>query len=153
MTHQHYYITPEVLPAPNATDTEWVQRVTMLGEMIEQLTESTFILLSVYAPVLTDDSQPFRHMLGGLGLIGKGIALTGRAQLQKQGTEPLEARSDQLRIVRDRLADPTISPELRDALLTILAHNLEADREVGKQPTEPEQPSDFPDGGFIIGGE
>lgn len=145
-THHHFYITPEVLPKPDDSIEEWARRTTMLAEMVEQLARSTHTLLQMYAPVLTSDDQPFTHMLAGIGLVCLGIAATGRAQLDKTGTTPLTVQDDQLRIIRDQLAKPGIDPELRDALLAILAHNLET-------PDQPTEPTDFPEGGFVIGGE
>jgi hypothetical protein len=126
MEHRHFYVTPEVLPTPDATDTEWIQRVTMLSEMIEKLAESTFTMLLMYAPVLAGPNQPFSHLLGGMGLVCRGVAITGRQRLEKTGTAPLDLVEDQKRIIRDALAKPTCDPELREALLTILAHSLES---------------------------
>ena len=146
MQHRHFYVTPEVLPTPDATDIEWIQRVTMLGEMIEKLAESTFTMLMMYAPVLADSDQPFGHLLSGIGFVGLGIATTGRRQLEKAGRSQLRLKDDQLRIIRDQLAKPDLDTELRDALLTILAHNLE-------EESAPAEPSDFPAEGFVIGDE
>ena len=144
--HHHFYITPEVLPKPDDSLEEWVQRTTMLAEMVEKLAQSTFTLMQLYAPVLTGPDQPFIQILSGIGLVCLGIAATGRVQLEKRGTEPLDVKDDQLRIIRDQLAKPGLDPELRDALLTILQHNLE-------EEGEPSPPADFPEDGWVIGGE
>ena len=144
--HQHFYITPAILPQPDDTDTEWIQRVTMLAGVGEELAKNIFLYLRAAAPVLVTEDTALFHLLAGLGLTLRGVTATGERQLAKVGKEPLDATEEQARTIRDELGKPDIDPALRDALLTILAHNLEAGRQ---QP--PAEDSEWPAGGFVIG--
>lgn len=140
----HYYVTPAVLPRPDDTDTEWIQRVTMLGELSEQLLKTIYGYLQQSAPILVTPDQPLWHLIAGVGLIMRGVHITGARQLEKRGLKPLGVNDDQANIIRDELARPNISPELRDALLTILSDLLNA-------PTRPIEDDEFPEGGFVLG--
>lgn len=147
MEHQHFYITPAILPQPDDTDTEWIQRVTMLAGVGEELAKHIFWYLKAAAPVLVTEDTLLFHLLAGLGLTLRGIEASGTNQLAKIGLKPLSAQEEQSRTIRDELAKPNLDPRLRDALLTILAHNLEMDKQ--RQPSA--EDSDWPAGGFIIG--
>lgn len=141
----HYYVTPAVLPRPDDTDTEWIQRVTMLGELSEQLMKTIYTYLRINAPILITEDQPLWHLIAGVGLLMRGVHTTGSNQLAKRGEQPLDVNDDQASIIRDELAQPNLNPELRDALLTILSNLLNA-------PAKP-MDTEWPAGGFVIGGE
>lgn len=145
--HNHFYITPAILPQPDDTDTEWIQRVTMLASVGEELAKNIFLYLKVAAPVLVTEDTLLFHLLAGLGLTLRGIEASGTNQLAKAGLEPLDAQIEQCRTIRDELGKPNLPLDLRDALLTILAHNLEMDKQ--RQPSA--EDSDWPAGGFTIG--
>lgn len=144
--HQHFYITPAILPQPDSTDTEWIQRVTMLASVGEELAKHIYLYLKAAAPVLVTEDTLLFHLLAGLGLTLRGVTATGERQLAKAGKEPLDATEEQARTIRDELAKPNLPPDLREALLTILAHNLNAEKQ---RPSA--EDSDWPAGGFVIG--
>lgn len=149
MDHQHFYITPAILPQPNDTDTEWIQRVTMLAEMGEELARHIFTYLRINAPVLVTEDTLLYHLLSGLGLTMRGITVTGTRQLEKVGKKPLDPADEQARLICDELAKPNLPADLRDALLTVLAHNLET-----HPPAEPPAEStEWPTEGFVLGDE
>lgn len=147
-THQHFYITPAILPKDGDSDTEWIQRVTMLADVGEQLARHIYMYLRAVAPIVMQEESLAWHLLAGLGLTLRGIAATGRERLEKAGTAPLDATEEQAKVIRDELARPGLNPELRDALLTILQHNLEHP----PKPT-PAEDAEWPEGGFTIGGD
>lgn len=146
-THRHFYVTPDVLPKPDDSDTEWIQRVSMLAEMGEQLMRHAYTFLRINAPILVGSDQLTFHLMAGVGLLLRGIATTGERQLAKAGLKPLDVDEDQTRTVRDELAKPNLPPELRDALLTILAHNLEESGKRTPEPADDEWPEEI-----VIGG-
>lgn len=144
--HNHFYVTPAMLPQPTDTDTQWVQRVTMLAEISEEVMKTLHGFLRINAPILLDEALPTYHLIAGLGFILRGIQLTGRTQLEKSGTAPLDPEDEQARIIRDELARPDLDLQLREALLTLLSHQLDRS---AKPPADSEWPAD----GFVIGGE
>lgn len=145
--HNHFYITPDILPQPEDTDIEWIQRVTMLADMGEEVMKAIYTYLRINAPILVTDDQLLYHLIAGIGLVLRGISVTGTTQLEKVGKAPLDAEEEQGKLIRDELAKPNLPEDLREALLTILAHQLDAST---KQPVPD---SDWPVGGFTIGGE
>lgn len=149
--HNHFYITPDILPKPDDTDTEWIQRVTMLSEMGEDVMRTIYTYLRINAPILVTEDQLLYHLIAGVGLVLRGIHITGSTQLEKVGERPLDAEEEQMRLIRDQLAAPNCPADIRDALLTILQHNLEATRERVKQP--PVEDAEWPSDGIVIGGE
>lgn len=149
-THRHFYLVPDLLPQPDDTDTEWIQRVAMLGDVFEEVASNIFHIIQANAPVLLGSDSLLTHLIGGLGVMSRGIHATGTRQLAKRGLQPLSAEEEQVRVVRDQLADPRCSGELRDALLAILQHNLERTSRPAQKPAEP---VDFPEEGFVIGGD
>lgn len=143
---RHFYVTPAVLPQPNDTDTEWIQRVTMLASLTEEILRTAYNYLQAAAPILVGDEQPLWHLMAGAGLLMRGVQATGSTQLEKRGLKPLDAKEEQLRIIRNELARPDINPELREALLGILADNLRA-------TPPPAEDNEWPAEGVVIGGD
>lgn len=151
LPHRHFYITPDILPKSDSSDTQWIQQVTMLAEMSEYAARTIFDYLNANAPVLLVQDQPLFHWLSGLGLLLRGIQVTGRAWQEKHGVQPLDAEEEQARLIRDELANPNLPADLREALLTILAHNLEASREGPKVKSPEADAEEWPAEGVVIG--
>lgn len=147
----HFIVCEHILPKPDDSQEDWVRRTTMLADMAEGLASSMFAWLRINAPMLTTYESLPAQLVAGIGFLCRGIRDTGRAQLEKRGVEPLDINSDQARIARDRLADPTCSPQEREFLLDVLAHLLEC--EGRRTPNPPAEPTEWPEGGFVIGGE
>ena len=140
--HTHFYISPGLFPGPDDTDTEWMQRATMLGGMVEEVASTIFHLIRLAAPVMMTSDQMLPSLIAGIGVLGQGINRTGTQQLAKQGMAPLNAQDEQLRTIRDELADPNTPPHVREALLVILQHNLEQRKQ---QPVEAVEDTEWPE--------
>lgn len=154
MSSSHFYISTDMLPDANASREEWERRTVMLAGMLEQMTRSLYEYLRAAAPVLVSGEQIAGHMLGSIGLVAKGIHISGLVQLQKAGVEPLDAEDDQARLIADRLANPAISTDEREFLLALQQHRTEcgtAHTFTGETPLADD--TDFPAEGFVIGGD
>lgn len=144
----HVYICPEAMP--NAADgpEAWIQRVTLLCNEVDTMTRHVWNMLAANAPVLLN-TEIGAH-IGAIGLVVRSIEMVGTQMLEKFGMKPLDPLEDQKKLIRDQLADPATPAELRDFLLGILGH-LNDLPDTPKPP--PAEATEWPEEGFVIGGE
>jgi hypothetical protein len=139
----HIYICAEAMPRDDMTPAQWIQRVTLLAEQVDDMAGALWMWATVNAPLLLQ-LPAFQAYVSGIGYTGRNIAATGRVQLKKLGVEPLDPLEGMREIVRLQLDKPDLSAELRDRLLKMLS-------DLSREASVPVTPdAEWPKGGFTI---
>lgn len=149
LQHSHIYVCPETLPDPDTADAaQFLQRVQLLSAQIDHMNQLVWKIVTTNAPVL-ERATDINVYIMGVGFLAQGLAITTKRLLEHMGVEPLNYLEDQRRLIRDQLDRPDCPVELREHLLDVLGW-------LNNQPDAPAtatEETEWPEGGFTIGGE